>query len=127
MIANESSAADLAKLPSAPQATTPASAIAGTHGGGALSAGQGGQPFVAQHGGEGTSTIHNQSFGTGTDVPSSFYPNDYANYESTTQGLLNGSVFTVNMGILINLYRKYKNEEQITFFTPTVVLLILSL
>lgn len=60
-------------------------------------------------------------------VVAPFDPNDYANYKSTTQGLLNGSVFTANMGILINLYRKYNSKETISFFTPSVVLLIISL
>ena len=60
-------------------------------------------------------------------VDKPFDQSDYANYKSTTQAFLNGSVFTVNVGLLINLYRKYNNWEDIEFFTPSVVMLILSL
>jgi Ninjurin len=55
-----------------------------------------------------------------------FDPNNYANYKSVVQGLLNGSVFSVNIGILINLYGKYNKGDEITFFTPLVTFLILS-
>jgi Ninjurin len=60
-------------------------------------------------------------------VISTFDSNNYANFKSVAQGLLNGSVFSLNIGILINVYRKYNSGEEISFFTPLVTFLILSI